>query len=56
MNGVGERADLGGDAAPIRGGGDEGTIPREAFTAHSRQYALIGGTACELLLGQVGLP
>ena len=29
---------------------------REAFTAHSHQYALIGGTACELLLGQVDLP
>ena len=29
---------------------------REAFAAHSHQYALIGGTACELLLGQVDLP
>jgi Nucleotidyl transferase AbiEii toxin, Type IV TA system len=28
----------------------------DAFSAHSHQYALIGGTACELLLGQVDLP
>lgn len=29
---------------------------RYAFAAHSHQYAFIGGTACELLLGQVDLP
>ena len=29
---------------------------RDAFAAHARQYALIGGTACDLLLAQVDLP
>jgi hypothetical protein len=29
---------------------------RDAFAAHAHQYALIGGTACDLLLAQVDLP
>jgi hypothetical protein len=29
---------------------------RDAFAAHAHQYALIGGTACDLLLSQVDLP
>ena len=29
---------------------------RDAFAAHAHQYALIGGTACDLLLEQVDLP
>ena len=29
---------------------------RDAFASHAHQYALIGGTACDLLLEQVDLP
>ena len=29
---------------------------RDSFAAHAHQYALIGGTACDLLLAQVDLP
>ena len=29
---------------------------RDAFAAHAHQYAVIGGTACDLLLAQVDLP
>ena len=29
---------------------------RDAFAAHTHQYAVIGGTACDLLLAQVDLP
>ena len=29
---------------------------REYFVGHEKQYAIIGGTACDLLLGAAGLP